>query len=79
MFRRREAVPFAFVAEADHFRSNVEPPPRQRPSRSQLASRLLVGFAVVTGLAGSLLLGLPALAADQSPAGTHHSEAAHPH
>ena len=30
MFRRREAVPFAFVAEADRFRSNVTPPPRER-------------------------------------------------
>ena len=28
MFRRREPVPFAFVAEADRFRSNVTPPPR---------------------------------------------------
>ncbi|WP_328536344.1 hypothetical protein [Streptomyces sp. NBC_00344] len=79
MFRRREAVPFAFVAEADHFRSNVEPPPRQRPTKSQLASRTLVGLAVVAGLVGSLLFGLPALAADQSPAQTHHSEAAHAH
>lgn len=28
MFRRREPVPFAFIAEADQFRSNVAPPPR---------------------------------------------------
>lgn len=28
MFRRSEPVPFAFVAEADRFRSNVTPPPR---------------------------------------------------
>ena len=34
MFRRREAVPFAFVAEADRFRSNVTPPPRERLSVS---------------------------------------------
>ena len=33
MFRRREPVPFAFVAEADRFRSNVTPPaPRARPA-----------------------------------------------
>ncbi|MEV8568042.1 hypothetical protein AB0436_21115 [Streptomyces sp. NPDC051322] len=79
MFRRREAVPFAFVAEADHFRSNVEPPSRPRPSRSQLAGHALIGVTVIAGLVGSLLLGLPALAADQSPAATHHSEAAHGH
>lgn len=27
MFRRRESVPFSFVAEADRFRSNVTPLP----------------------------------------------------
>ena len=32
MFRRREPVPFAFIAEADRFRSNVAPPPRERAS-----------------------------------------------
>ncbi|MEV0094376.1 hypothetical protein [Streptomyces sp. NPDC050738] len=75
MFRRREAVPFAFVAEADRFRSNVTPPPRERPSVSQLAGRTLVGLTVVAGLVGSLLFGVPALAADQSPAHTQQSEA----
>ncbi len=30
MSRRSEPVPFAFLAEADTFRSNVTPPPRQR-------------------------------------------------
>ncbi|WP_328332057.1 MULTISPECIES: hypothetical protein [unclassified Streptomyces] len=79
MFRRREAVPFAFVADADRFRSNIEPPPRQRPNTSQLAGRVLVGLTVVAGLAGSVLFGLPALAADQTPAQTHQSEAAHDH
>ncbi|GFH35367.1 hypothetical protein [Streptomyces pacificus] len=67
MFRRREAVPFAFVAEADRFRSNVGPPPRQRPSASQLAGRTLIGLTVTAGLVGSLLLGLPALEAPVSP------------
>lgn len=61
MFRRREAVPFAFVAEADHFRSNVTPPARQRISRSELMSRTLVGLVIAAGLAGSLLFGLPSL------------------
>lgn len=61
MFRRREAVPFTFVAEADRFRSNVTPPPRQRISRSELMSRTLVGLVVAAGLAGSLLFGMPSL------------------
>jgi hypothetical protein len=76
MFHRREAVPFAFVAEADAFRSNVTPPPRVRPSRSQLMGRVLVGLTVVGGLAGSLLFGLPALETDRTPAHSQTSEAA---
>ncbi|MCZ9336652.1 hypothetical protein NGM37_02540, partial [Streptomyces sp. TRM76130] len=32
MMPRREPVPFAFVVEADRFRSNVTPPPRERMS-----------------------------------------------
>ncbi|MFJ8078011.1 hypothetical protein ACIQ7Q_29815 [Streptomyces sp. NPDC096176] len=75
MFRRREAVPFAFVAEADAFRSNVAPPPRTRPSRSQLAGRVLVGLTVVGGLVGSLLFGLPALETGRTPAHSQQSEA----
>ncbi|WP_327244051.1 hypothetical protein [Streptomyces sp. NBC_01320] len=77
MFRRREAVPFAFVAEADRFRSNVVPPPRERATVSQLAARSLVGLTVVAGLAGSLLLGLPALAPEQTPSHSQQTEAAH--
>ncbi|MEU3188724.1 hypothetical protein ABZ707_31675 [Streptomyces sp. NPDC006923] len=75
MFRRREAVPFAFVAEADRFRSNVTPPPRPRASRSQQVSRALVGLAVAAGFAGSLLFGLPALQPDQAPGHSQRSEA----
>ncbi|MFD7440734.1 hypothetical protein [Streptomyces sp. NPDC059909] len=75
MFRRREAVPFAFVAEAERFRSNVTPPPRERPSRSQLVGRTLIGLTVVAGLAGSLLLGMPALESPQAPSHTMQSEA----
>ncbi|MEW2636496.1 hypothetical protein AB0903_33910 [Streptomyces sp. NPDC048389] len=75
MFHRREAVPFAFVAEADAFRSNVTPPPRVRPSRSQLVGRVLVGLTVVGGLVGSLLLGLPALETDRTPGHSQNSEA----
>jgi hypothetical protein len=67
MFRRREAVPFTFVAEADRFSSNVTPPARERPSLSQVASRSLMGLTIVCGLVGSLLLGLPALETGQTP------------
>ncbi|MEU9981332.1 hypothetical protein [Streptomyces sp. NPDC050856] len=75
MFRRREAVPFAFVAEAERFRSNVTPPAPERPSPSQLAGRTLVGLTVVAGLVGSLLFGIPALDAGPSHAIKQHSEA----
>ncbi|MFF8293711.1 hypothetical protein ACF068_31505 [Streptomyces sp. NPDC016309] len=78
MFRRREAVPFAFVAEADRFRSNVTPPTRQRPSISEVTGRTLIGLTVVAGLVGSLLFGLPAM--ESGPGTTGHgqqSEASH--
>ncbi|MGC9442542.1 hypothetical protein [Streptomyces sp. WG5] len=65
MIRRREPVPFAFVAEADRFRSNVTPPPRERASFGQLAGRWLLGLTVVAGIVGSLVIGMPALSADQ--------------
>ncbi|WP_433545383.1 hypothetical protein ACQPZG_09475 [Streptomyces sp. CA-294286] len=76
MFRRREAVPFAFVAEADRFRSNVTPPPPERPSASQIFGRSLVGLTVVAGLVGSLMFGLPALDPQNSPGKAQQSEAA---
>lgn len=75
MFRRRESVPFSFVAEADRFRSNVTPPPRRRASRSQLAAHCLVGLTLAAGFAGSLLLGLPALDIDRTPSHSQTSEA----
>ncbi|MET9887646.1 hypothetical protein ABZZ20_31840 [Streptomyces sp. NPDC006430] len=75
MFRRREPVPFAFVAEADRFRSNVTPPPRERLGRTQIAARGLVGLTVVAGLVGSLLFGIPALQPHQVPATSQQSEA----
>ena len=49
MFRRREPVPFAFVAEADRFRSNVTPPPRARALRRS-AGGPWSGLTVVAGL-----------------------------
>jgi hypothetical protein len=67
MMSRREAVPFAFVAEAERFRSNVTPPPKQRLSRAQFMSRALVALAVAAGLAGSLLFGLPSLQTNPAP------------
>lgn len=75
MFRRREPVPFAFIAEADRFRSNVTPPPRERASAHEIAGRWLIGLTVVAGLVGSLLLGMPALSLDQSP--SQQSQASH--
>ncbi|MFI6704049.1 hypothetical protein ACIBJC_34805 [Streptomyces sp. NPDC050509] len=75
MFRRREAVPFTFVAEADRFRSNVTPPPRQRASTSQLMGRTLIGLTIAAGFAGALLLGMPALSTEQSSGHTQQSEA----
>ncbi|MEE1931050.1 hypothetical protein V1J52_23200 [Streptomyces sp. TRM 70351] len=61
MSRRGEPVPFAFVADADRFRSNVEPPPRERATAGELAGRALLTLVVVAGLVGSLLLAWPAL------------------
>ncbi|MEU1598496.1 hypothetical protein ABZ468_38240 [Streptomyces sp. NPDC005708] len=74
MSRRREPVPFAFLAEADSFRSNVAPPPRARASAGQLAGRWLLGLTVVAGLVGALVIGMPAMS-QPSPAATQHSEA----
>jgi hypothetical protein len=64
MFRRREPVPFAFLAEADRFRSDVTPPPRERASLGQIAGQWLLGLTIVAGLVGSLVLGMPALSTD---------------
>ncbi|WP_369214062.1 hypothetical protein [Streptomyces flavofungini] len=75
MFRRREPVPFAFIAEADKFRSNVTPPPPERATASQIVGRTLIGLTVVAGLVGSLLFGMPAMSPGQSPAHTQQSEA----
>ncbi|CAM5556717.1 MULTISPECIES: hypothetical protein [Streptomyces] len=74
MLRRREPVPFAFVAEADRFRSNVTPPPRERPTLGQLAGRALLGLTLVAGLVGSLVIGTPALSTD-THSGTQQSQA----
>jgi len=75
MIHRREPVPFAFVAEADRFRSNVTPPPRERASFGQMAGRWLLGLTIVAGLVGSLVIGMPALSTDQSSPQTQQSQA----
>ncbi|MFD3591043.1 hypothetical protein [Streptomyces sp. NPDC058683] len=75
---RRQPVPFAFIAEADRFRSNVAPPPRQRPSVSQIAGRWLLGLTIVAGIVGSLVLGMPALSTP-SDTGTQQSQASQGH
>ncbi|MCI0384845.1 hypothetical protein [Streptomyces sp. CNQ085] len=76
MVRREESVPFAFVAESGHFRSNVTPP-RHRPSRTDMAGRVLLGVVAVAGLVGSLLLGVPALENPQpQDGGPDHPSAA---
>ncbi|MFV2118317.1 hypothetical protein ACE14D_07665 [Streptomyces sp. Act-28] len=75
MHPRREAVPFAFVAENDRFRSNVTPPARRRPGVSEIIGRTLIGLTVVAGLVGSLLFGMPALQAGPQGGQTQQSEA----
>ncbi|MFH9007426.1 hypothetical protein ACH4E5_29800 [Streptomyces afghaniensis] len=76
MFGRREPVPFAFVAEADRFRSNVTPPPRERLSVGQMAGRWLLGLTIVAGLVGSLVVGTPALSTgDQTGSQPQQSQA----
>jgi len=79
MLRRREPIPFAFLAEADQFRSNVTPPPRARPSASELVGRWLIGLTVVAGLVGALIIGMPAMSLDKTPARTQQSESSHGH
>ncbi|EFE66754.1 MULTISPECIES: hypothetical protein [Streptomyces] len=75
MFGRREPVPFAFLAEAERFRSNVTPPPRERATVGQIAGRCLLGLTVVAGLVGSLIIGTPALSTDPAGTGTQQSQA----
>lgn len=75
MFRRGERVPFAYVTEADRFRSNVPGPARRRRSTRETAGGVLLGLTIVGGLIGSLLLGLPALDPEHRRAVDGHSAA----
>jgi len=79
MFGRREPVPFAFLAEADRFRSNVTPPPRERPSVGQIAGRWLLGLTIVAGLVGSLVIATPALSLDHTDTQPQQSQASDKH
>jgi hypothetical protein len=83
MIRRREPVPFAFVAEADRFRSNITPPPRPRARPSEIAGRVLMGLTIVAAFVGAVIIGTPAMQsggpqhstthqAQQSPAPSGH-------
>ena len=74
MSRRSEPVPFAFLAEADSFRSNVAPPPPERSSVGQMAGRWLLGLTIVAALVGSLIIGMPALTLNHTSA-TQQSQA----
>ncbi|MGV4988097.1 hypothetical protein ACVB8X_28400 [Streptomyces sp. NRAIS4] len=78
MFRRREPVPFAFLAEADRFRSNVTPPPRLRASFGEITGRWLLGLILVAGLVGALILGMPAMSTPSSTP-TQQSQASQGH
>ncbi|MGW5495871.1 hypothetical protein [Streptomyces olivaceoviridis] len=73
-----EPVPFAFLAEADRFRSNVTPPPRRRASFGEMAGRWLLGLTIVAGLIGALVLGMPALSTP-SDTPTQQSQASQGH
>ncbi|OLZ67007.1 hypothetical protein AV521_26890 [Streptomyces sp. IMTB 2501] len=78
MFRRREPVPFAFLAEAESFRSNVTPPPRPRASYGEIAGRLLLGLTIVAGLVGALIVGMPSMSTPSSTT-TQQSQASQGH
>ncbi|MBN0047903.1 hypothetical protein JS756_28085 [Streptomyces actuosus] len=79
MAGRYAPVPFTLSAEADGFRSNVAPPPRERPGFGRSAGRWLLGLTIVAGLVGSLLLGMPALSVDRSSTSPQQSQASQGH
>lgn len=75
MVRRREDVPFAFLADAESFRSNVERPPKPRAGRAEIAGRVLIGLVAAACFAGSLLFGLPSLESNPALHQVQRSEA----
>ncbi|MDH6125778.1 hypothetical protein [Kitasatospora sp. GP82] len=60
-----ESVPFAFIAEAERYQSNVTPPARERRSAKSVLAGLLIALLVVAALTTAVLVGAPAL---RSPA-----------
>ncbi|GAA3024603.1 hypothetical protein GCM10020229_39840 [Kitasatospora albolonga] len=60
-----EPVPFAFIAEAERYQSNVTPPEPEPRSVRRVLGGLLVTVVVVAGLLAAVALGMPAL---RSPA-----------
>ncbi|MER5635612.1 hypothetical protein ABT095_01490 [Kitasatospora sp. NPDC002227] len=60
-----EPVPFAFVAEAERYQSNVTPPERPVSVRAVCAGVLITAL-LVAGLAAAVLVGTPALTAPAS-------------
>ncbi|MFB7663262.1 hypothetical protein ACFC1R_04835 [Kitasatospora sp. NPDC056138] len=56
-----ESVPFAFVAEAERYQSNVTPPARERRSMKSVLGGVLVTLLVVAALTTAVLVGMSAL------------------
>ncbi|AUG75193.1 hypothetical protein CFP65_0212 [Kitasatospora sp. MMS16-BH015] len=61
-----ESVPFAFVAEAERYQSNVTPPERAPLSVKRVLAGFLITALLAAGLATAVLLGTPALTAPAS-------------
>ncbi|AEW96880.1 MULTISPECIES: hypothetical protein [Streptomycetaceae] len=77
---RGEPVPFAFVSEAERFRSNVTPPPREPVGRGRIAAWTLAAMTVVAALVGAVLLGAPALDVHQAGSpGVQQADSGHHH
>ncbi|MFW6720146.1 hypothetical protein ACHZ98_08195 [Streptomyces sp. MAR4 CNY-716] len=73
--RRREPVPFAFIAEADRFRSDVPvPPPVKRAGIGEIAGRALVGVLIVAGLVGAVVFGIPSMQLTDDPGSAQDTE-----
>ncbi|MFJ8039403.1 hypothetical protein ACIRBX_02675 [Kitasatospora sp. NPDC096147] len=60
-----EPVPFAFIAEAERYQSNVAPPEPEPRSARRVLGGVLVTVVVLAGLLAAVALGMPAL---RSPA-----------
>ncbi|MFW6692044.1 hypothetical protein [Streptomyces sp. MAR4 CNX-425] len=73
--RRREPVPYASIAEADRFRSDVPvPPPVKRAGFGEVAGRALVGILIVAGLVGAVVFGVPAMQLTEDPGSAQDTE-----